>query len=161
MSLDGARPDGIAEQHLFLEIDRSTESQSVLANRAACYRAHYRGGGFAESRGMSRANFEEFPFRVLAVFKSIERRNHATERLLAIDPPIKSMIWLTTIQELLGDPLSEIWVRPMDYKLRLANTGCPAREHEKSAQYRSQSDGNGFLEQNIRKNRLCGELILK
>lgn len=106
---------GIAEHHCFIEVDRGTESQTVLAERATSYRAHYRSGGFAVSRGGSREDFENYPFRVLAIFPTAERRNNAAERLLLVDPPIKTMVWLTTMPEMLSNPLGPIWIRPADY----------------------------------------------
>lgn len=107
--------EGVLEHNLFFEVDRGTESQRVFAEKAACYRAHYHRGGFAESRGGSRDDFEEYPFRVLGVFKTAERRNNAAERLLHLEPPIKKMVWLATATELLPNPLGAIWIQPASF----------------------------------------------
>ena len=48
-------------------------------------------------------------------FRTPERRDHVAERLLCAAQPIRSQVWLTTMGELLNDPLGAIWVRPSDY----------------------------------------------
>lgn len=140
--------DGVAEHNLFLEIDRGTESQRVFAEKAVCYRNHYRSGGFAESQGGSRDEYEEYPFRVLAIFKTVERRDNATERLLSLDPPIKTMLWLTTMPEVLRDLLGPIWVRPMDYQEIVAGSGYEKSDH-RHVGYRRQMGREGLVEQAI------------
>lgn len=42
---------GTFEHACYLEVDRSTESQDTLAQKAACYADHYRSGGFAARPG--------------------------------------------------------------------------------------------------------------
>lgn len=106
--------DGIDEHCFFVEIDRSSESQTVIATKAECYRNHYRSGGFAEQRGGCRAEYEQYPFRVLTVFKTANRRDNIAQRLLNMNPPVKTMVWMTTIAEALNDPLGPIWIRPVD-----------------------------------------------
>jgi hypothetical protein len=106
---------GLIDHHLFLEIDRSTEPQDTLARRLACYRDHYRSGGFAESVGRSSSQFRLCPFRILVVFRNAERRNNAAQALLGLRPPIRSQVWMTTLDELARDPLGAIFVRPLDY----------------------------------------------
>lgn len=107
--------NGIAEHNLFLEVDRGTESQRVFATKAHSYRTYYRNGGFAESRGGSRDAFGEYPFRVLAVFKTRERRNNTAKRLLELETPIKTMVWMATISDVQNDPLGTIWTLPEKY----------------------------------------------
>ena len=68
---------------LFLELDRSSETQEILALKAACYAEHYRSGGFALRNGGTRTEFDKFPFRVLFVLKTAERRNNTAEKSLA------------------------------------------------------------------------------
>lgn len=104
----------IAEHNLYFEIDRGTESQRVLAEKAACYRAHYSSGQFAESCGGNRGEFEKYPFRVLAVFKTTERRDNAIKQLLRLNPPIKTMVWLAVMAEILANPLGLTWTRPTE-----------------------------------------------
>ena len=71
------------EHTFFLEVDRSTETQETLLNRAGCYLDYYKSGGFAVRNGASRSAFKEFPFRVLMILKNAERRNNTAEGLLA------------------------------------------------------------------------------
>ena len=110
-------PGGEVYEHsFFLEIDRGTETLDTLALRSICYREHYSSGGFAASFGASRTAYTEYPFRVLMVFPSEERRNNLTERLLAVNPPIETLIWLTTVTDLATDALGPVWIRPRDYR---------------------------------------------
>lgn len=113
-----ARIDGVdGKKHaLFIELDRSTETQSILVARAQSYLRHYMSGRFAKHHGASPSAFKSHPFRVLYVLQTEERRNNTAESLLRTNPPILSIIWLTTIREILADPLGPIWVRPVDYR---------------------------------------------
>jgi hypothetical protein len=110
-------PDGgLAEHVLFLEVDRSNESQEKLAEKAASYLAYYRSGGLAERLGGNRSQYQEFPFRVLFVVPSIERRNNTAARLLLNRPPTLTQVLLSTMPEAAADPLGPIWIRPKDYR---------------------------------------------
>lgn len=106
--LDGPPRD----HHFYLEVDRSTEPQGTLVLRAACYRNYQRRGGETRSKPASPV----LPFRVLMVFKTAQRRDHTAERLLLLNPPIRSHVWLTTYDEVIRDPLGAIWLRPIDYR---------------------------------------------
>lgn len=108
--------DEVYEHAFFLEVDRGTETLDTLARKAVCYREHYSSGGFAMTLGGMRSAYAEYPFRVLFVLPSEERLNNITERLLAIDPPIETQVWLTTSKNLIADPLGSIWIRPRDYR---------------------------------------------
>ena len=122
------KPDGFVRLHekagdgdlfehfLFLEVDRSTESRETLARRAFGYQDFYRHGGLALRYGATREEYKEFPFRVLMVLRNEERRNNMAERLLQNDPPILTMVWLTTFSEIATDPLGAIWMRPLEYR---------------------------------------------
>jgi hypothetical protein len=116
------KPNGLEHHAFFLELDRSTESLSILADKALHYRAYYRSGGFAERSGDHPDAYRNHPFRVLMVCKSEARRDNAARRLLSIDPPIKTMVWLTTMPEVLNNPLEPIWSRPVDYQETLINS---------------------------------------
>lgn len=109
-------PDGVVEHACFIEVDRGTASQRILTERAACYRTHYRSGGFAEARGGKREDSARYPFRVLIICKTEDRSDNLAVRMLALDPPIKSMVWLTTMAELSTNPLGSIWIRPSDHE---------------------------------------------
>lgn len=106
---------GLSEHTFFLEVDRSTESQEILATKAQCYLDYYRNGGFALSCGGERGAYKEFPFRVLIICKSEERRDNAAKRLRQSNPPILTQVWLTTTKEATENPLGAIWVKPRDY----------------------------------------------
>ena len=105
---------GVYEHTCFLEVDRSTESQTVLAAKAHCYRDYYVRGGLAERYGRPRDEYEQFPFRVLVVCKTEERRDNIARRLLRNDPPILTQVWVATMVETVSKPLGDIWTRPID-----------------------------------------------
>jgi len=78
LRLHEKEPDGgLSEHSFFLELDRSTETQDTLISRAVGYLDYYKSGGFAERNGATRSAFKEYPFRVLMVFKTVERRNNS------------------------------------------------------------------------------------
>lgn len=109
-------PDGgLSEHTFFLEVDRSTETLNTLALKAACYNDYYRRGGLAVRNGQPASAYKDFPFRVLMVCKTEERRNNAAERMLRNTPPVLTQVWLTTVTKIQADPLDPIWVRPIDY----------------------------------------------
>lgn len=119
---------GKAYEHaFFLEIDRGTETLDTLSHRAVCYREHYTSGGYAASFDAPRSAYAEYPFRVLMVFPSEERRNNIAERLLSLNPPIETLVWCSTSAELAKDPLGAIWIRPRDFREATEGTGFAAR----------------------------------
>ena len=113
------KPDGgLSEHTYFLEVDRSTETLDTLALRAACYNDYYRRGGLAVRNGQPASAYKDFPFRVLFVLKSVERRDNIGKRLLQNNPPILTQVWLTTFEEVATNPLGSIWLRPVDFRLK-------------------------------------------
>lgn len=115
--LEEERPSGECFQHFFfLEVDRSTEPQETLVTRAMCYRDYYRRGGLAVRYGQHAAQFEAFPFRVLVIFRTAERRDNFAHRLLSLRPPILTQSWLTTRAAVTASPLAAVWRRPSDYR---------------------------------------------
>ena len=127
--------DGLPLDHTFyLEVDRSTEPQGTLVMRAACYRDHYRRGGLAARYSRPRETFEQFPFRLLMILRTPQRRDNVAENLLLMRPPILSQVWLTTQEEVTRDPLGPIWLRPMDFRgfaKHPKHFPTDAREHRK------------------------------
>jgi hypothetical protein len=112
---------GLFEHTFFLELDRSTETQSTLVSRLGCYLNYYKSGGFALANGSSQSAYKDFPFRVLVLLKNTERRNNTAERLLENNPPILTMAYLSTSKEFIANPLGEIWIRPTDYREAITN----------------------------------------
>ncbi len=106
---------GLSEHTFFLEVDRSTETQETLVKRSSCYLDYYKSGGFAVANGRPRSAYKEFPFRVLLVLKSAERRNNTAQRLFESNPPIRTLVYLATLKEVLADPVGTTWIRPVDY----------------------------------------------
>lgn len=147
-------PDGgLSEHTFFLEVDRSTETQATLAQRAACYRDYYTRGGLAARNGKPRSVFADFPFRVLMVFKNAERRNNTAETLLQTQPSILTQVWLTTFAEATADPLGPIWIRPLDY--REATKGTPFDPtRRRDSIYRRQSEREAQVDASVGKHRL-------
>jgi Replication-relaxation len=111
---------GVSEHTFFLEVDRSTETQTTLLNRAGCYLDYYKSGGFAVQNRASRSAYKEFPFRVLFVMKSEQRRDNTAARLLAGNPPIRTIVYLSTLTEVLAEPVGKIWIQPSNQKTKAA-----------------------------------------
>jgi len=142
------------DHHFFLELDRSTESLDTLVAKAAIYLSHYRCGGFAARNGAPRSRFREYPIRVLFVLKSAERRNNLAERLISHSPPILTMAYLTTFEEVCRDPLGSIWIRPLDLRTALQETeGSPTRHHPQRPYSRNRLR-DALIESRISKQRL-------
>jgi len=127
------RPDGFLrvnrleegesqEYNCFLEVDRSTETQTTLALRASCYLTHYSTGGYAQSRGALREDFKQFPFRVLFVFNNDERRNNFFMHCLQLNDPVRTLAWAATLENVLADPTGSIWLRPLDFEKAVQGT---------------------------------------
>lgn len=142
---------GLSEHAFFVEVDRSTETLDTLAAKAAGYLDFYRSGGFAERCGAPRSAFKEYPFRVLMVFKTAERRNNMAERLLRGDPPILTQVALATLDEVRRDPFGKTWMRPLDY--REAMKGTPYGTERRTARfgYQRESMRDRFVESKVAK----------
>jgi hypothetical protein len=143
---------GLSEHTFFLELDRSTETQQTLVNRAGCYRDYYKSGGFAVRNGASRSAYKEYPFRVLIVLQSRERRNNTAAHLLANNPPILTFVYLSTFAEVTARPFDSIWLRPIDYRETIKNIVLGSSP--RGSVYKGQSQRDTFLEQNVRKTAL-------
>jgi hypothetical protein len=148
--------DGTFEHACFLEVDRSTESDAILGQKALAYLNYYQTGGFAERSGGSSAEYKDYPFRVLMTFKTAERRNNIAERLLMQQPPILTQVWLSTLREMLSDPLSRIWIRPLDYRTAIRGTAYDLKSKDSSTAYRRQGERERLVEANILKSPLLG-----
>jgi hypothetical protein len=157
------KPDGFlrilqcsdqSDYSFFLELDRSSETLDTLVSRANCYLDFYRTGSFAVRSGGERQDYKDFPFRVLMVFKNVERRNNIAERLLQNRPPILRQVYLSTFDEVTTNPLGPIWVRPIDYKEATKGTAFEPREEPQRWGYKRQSVRELLVENRIRKSRL-------
>jgi hypothetical protein len=159
------KPDGFIRIHetegndlfehtFYLEVDRSTETQAILAARIGCYLHYYRAGGLAIRFGHKATDFQEFPFRTLVVFQNSERRNNMAEQLLLRQPAILTHAWLTTMPELLADPLGPIWIRPFDYRLVTENTPFAPGRISHAGGYRRQTEREVMVQQTISKHSL-------
>jgi hypothetical protein len=160
------KPDGFIRIHepdatggkivraFFLELDRSNEVQDTLVAKAGCYRDFYRRGGFAVRNGATRDDFEKFPFRVLMVFKNAERRNNTAERLLQNNPPILTMVWLTTFADVTADPFGPIWIRPSEYRDVTKGTPFNVERPNQNFACRRNAEREAFIESRVVKKKL-------
>lgn len=142
---------GISEHTFFLEVDRSSETQETLVSRAHCYLQYYRTGGFAVRNGATSADFQKYPFRVLMVMKTAERRNNTAERLLCGNPPIYTQVCLSTLAEVTADPFGPIWTSPKSYGDAIQGTPFEATMRRDLSGYRRQSDRENHVERTARK----------
>lgn len=104
------------ETRFFVEVDRSTESTSVLLSRVAAYRRFYRSGGFAARLGLHRGEYARAPFRVLVVCKSAARRASISRAIRSVYPQIRTFVLLSTSDDVSQDALGAIWLAPIDAK---------------------------------------------
>jgi hypothetical protein len=142
---------GLFEHTFFLEVDRSSETQDTLVTRAGCYVSYYSSGGFAVRNHAPRSEYKKFPFRVLMVFKTVERRNNTAERLLQHDHPIFKQVYLSTLEEVTADPLGAVWIRPMDYREATKGTRFASEERRETWGYRRQTERDSLVESKLRK----------
>jgi hypothetical protein len=145
------------ERAFFLEVDRSSEVQETLVAKAGCYLDFYRRGGFAVRNGATRDDFKKFPFRVLMVFKNAERRNNTALRLLQNTPPILTMVYLSTLEEVTHDPTGAIWIRPLDYRAATEGTPFAPEKQPKTWGYQRQTAREHFVEQKVQKQRILAD----
>jgi hypothetical protein len=163
------RPDGFlcvrasemnghkSECYFFLEIDRSTESQSKLIERMYCYKDFYRRGGLAARFGRAVEEFKSFPFRVLVTCRTAERRNNLAERLLASSVKVGAQVWITTKAEAITNPLGPIWITPGDYRKAIAGTHFELAPHvaaSVSSTYRRDGSRENWIDEKLAKRRL-------
>ncbi|HLL90661.1 MAG TPA: replication-relaxation family protein [Tepidisphaeraceae bacterium] len=158
-STDTTRPDGFIRVHeqrgedlteyaFYLEVDRSSETVDTLAAKAAAYRSHYRSGGFARWCGGSPEQYAAYPFLVLLVVQSEERRNNLCERLLRLTPPIYTQVWFATFDDVTADPLGRIWVRPTDYLAATKGTAFDP-SLDRPGPYRSRPEREQWVRENV------------
>jgi hypothetical protein len=141
----------VSEHVFFLEVDRSSESLDTLVVKAACYLAYYQSGGFAERNGAPRTAFSEYPFRVLIVCKSAERRNNTALRLLQNKPPIFTHAHLTTLAEVAADPFGPVWLTPAAYRDAVKGTPFDAERETAWRSYKSQPEREAHVEKHAAK----------
>jgi hypothetical protein len=139
------------ERTFFLEVDRSSEVQDKLITKAGCYFEYYKSGGFAVKNGATRDNYKQFPFRVLMVFKTAERRNNTAERLVQLASSSLNQVWLATFGDATTDPFGPVWIRPTEYRDATRNTPFDAERQTKSFAYRRNGEREAFIESKIRK----------
>lgn len=145
------RDSSATERTFFLEVDRSTEIQDTLVTRAGSYLQFYKSGGFAVKNGAPRSEFKNFPFRVLMIFKTAERRNNTAERLLQSNPPIFTQACLATLEDVKRDPLGSIWIYPRDYREATAGTMFGTERKRLQSECKHQAEREGFVECRIKK----------
>lgn len=141
---------GMLDTQFYFELDRSTRSQKRFVDQLLSYPAFYKSGGFAVRNGVPPEAYARFPFRVLVIVKSLERRNNTLRNLLESTPRVPTQILITTLEEALHDPLGKIWVRPLDYKMAVEGTIFDITFH-------SERDHT----QNIRRDEYLNEKVIK
>lgn len=144
---------GFLEHTFFLEVDLSNEAQNILFEKGVSYVNYFKTGGFAERHGRPRKEYRNFPFRVLMVLKSDERRNNLAERLLENTPPILAQVYISTLKEVETDPLGEIWMRPIDYLKAMQGAGFK-RVKSAGRHYRRQTERDLHIAKTAKKHRL-------
>jgi len=148
---------GVSEHTFYLEVDRSSETQETLVNRAGCYFDYYKSGSFAVRNGATRSDYKHFPFRVLMVFKTAERRNNTAERLLQNNPPILTQVCLSTIKEVMTNPLGATWFCPIDYRKAVERTPFDLTRQREQLGYQRQTARELFIERKVQKLKILAD----
>jgi len=148
----------------FLEVDLTKESHVILAQKADGYQNYYRSGDFAAQLKHdtgARERYKEYPFRVLMVVESAERRNNAADFMLRFTSTKESVL-MTTLDELKRDPLGAIYVSPLDYYEATKGTPYEVTKEEwhPNRKYVRNVARDRFVEGVIHKNPLLVELKL-
>jgi hypothetical protein len=91
----------------------------MLVNKIRCYHDYYRSGGMAARLRLPRSDYKQAPFRALLICKTRERLENIAIRLLSSTPPIRTLVWLAVINDVLESPMSRIWNRPADFAVGL------------------------------------------
>jgi len=145
---------GILEHTFFLEVDRSSESLDTLVTKASCYLDYYKSGGYALRNGGTRLDFKDYPFRVLMICKTAERRNNVAERLLQHVPPILTQVCLATLKDVVANPLQAFWIRPREYYEAAKDTPYDTSRTAGNWQFRRHGAREIFVEDHVRKIRI-------
>jgi hypothetical protein len=149
--------DGLSEHSFFFELDRSTETLDTLVSRALCYLDYYKSGHFALKNGGKPTAFRDYPFRVLMVFKTAERRNNIAELLVKNIPAVLTHAWLSTQDEATKNPLGAIWVTPADYRTTVKGTAFDPASREPQSGYQRQTARDVWVEKKIPKRSLLAD----
>lgn len=148
---------GASEHAFFLEVDRSSESLDTLVQKAVAYLHFFRSGGFAVRNGGKRLDAVKYPFRVLFVLKTEERRNNLAERLVASNPPILTMACLATADAVRVDPLGNAWLRPVDYRDAVVGSQFEIRDVSPSFGFKRRAERETFVKEKAALRALLGE----
>ncbi len=110
--------DSVQHHFFYLEFDRGTEQHRTLVEKVQGYRHHLHGGGFLQWLGVGDAKPRDYPFRVLFVVDTPDaasRRDNIAATLARLG--VQTHTPITTLAELVSDPLGCIWVTPRTYAL--------------------------------------------
>jgi len=153
--------DSVLARDFFIEIDRSHEVLPKLIEKAWRYRNYLNSGGyqreFCHTGRDAPVNVQEYHFTVLVVVPSAARRNNIAMRLLAMHPPVRQLVWLTTIDELLADPLAAIWLRPTDVLAAVRGTSYDPDQREPGTTGLSDAACDAMIDQRARRWSLLDE----
>ena len=102
-------------------------------------------------RGEPPEAYEQFPFRVLMVFRNAERRNNTAEKLLHVHPPILTQVWLSTFAEITADPFGPIWITPNEYRQMTKGTPFDKDRSFDPVRYHRQSQREDWIDSRVKK----------
>ena len=152
--------EGEEDAYIFVEVDRSNHSHSVIMEKCSAYWDYYKRGGFAKKSGGQEEGIHEFPFRVLWVVPSIDRRNLLMESLIRESEKPQSVskglysrrqAWFAAKGDLENDILGEYWLVPEDYKKALKGTNFDPLTRSR----------DGIKKRNIERDKFVDERVLK
>jgi hypothetical protein len=115
--------DTLLHHFFYLEFDRGTEKHGTIIEKVRGYRHHLNAGGFLNWLGVGGARPRDFPFRVLFVVDTpdaTQRRDNLAAALARFG--VQTHTPLTTLAELVANPLGPIWITPKSHA-----SGLPAQ----------------------------------
>jgi hypothetical protein len=93
------------------------------------------------------------------VVKSFDRRNNTAERLLQNNPPIRRLVYLSTLAEVKADPFGPVWIRPLDYEAATKDTIFSPYRERKAEYYKRQGEREKLVERTIHKQQILSDAI--
>ncbi|MBI5934747.1 MAG: replication-relaxation family protein [Chloroflexi bacterium] len=106
------------DHYFYLEFDHQrTEDLDRILAKVKAYKHHRTKGGFVRWLGFSDASPDDHPFRVLFVIDTkdaVKRRDNICEKLA--DAGITTFTPVTTLAELVANPLGPIWTTPKAHR---------------------------------------------
>jgi DNA-binding Lrp family transcriptional regulator len=128
------RPDlsfTLKGKKFFVEVDRGTMSLKRFREKIRGYREYIKSGAFSERYGIT-------DFKLLTTAPSEERRNNLLEQV--IEEGGVARCFLGVFDEVISNPLGDVWIRGKEYREMLNSLPEKARERILKARRKGERD---------------------